>query len=195
MKRTLAWAAAVVVTAVAVLSLRVVLEGRAALAEGDRAMAEQRPVDAIAAWESAARWYLPFAPHVDEAYDRLRDFARGHRSIVAWRSVRSAARATRGLWQPHAEDLAEADAALVALAGTDPERAPMGGTDPAAYATWVREQLAHDPHPSTGSAALAILGILVWLVGIAVLIKRPSWRHAAISAGGLAAWALGVYTA
>ncbi len=193
MKRKLAWITAVVVAGLAALALRVVLEGRAALAEGDAAMAEQRAADAITAWEAAARWYLPSASHVDDAYDRLRELARTHHSAAAWRSIRSAARATRGLWQPHAEDLAEADAALLALATTDPERAPAGG-EPAKFTAWYGEQLARDPRPSSGSAALAIVGIAGWLVGMALVIRRPSWRHAAISAGGLAAWALGVYT-
>jgi hypothetical protein len=204
-KRRLAWIAAVLVAGLAALALRVVLEGRAALAEGDEAMAEQRAADAITAWEAAARWYLPFASHVDEAYDRLREVARTHKSAAAWRSIRAAARATRGLWQPHAEELAEADAALLALATADPDRAPVGG-DPPKFAAWFGEQLANDRRPSSGSAALAIAGIAAWLVGIALAIRgrslanpgpasSPSWRYAAISAGGLAAWALGVYTA
>ena len=193
MKRKLAWIAVVAVAGLAALALRVVVEGRAALAEGDEAMAEQRAADAITAWESAARWYLPFAPHVDEAYDRLREVARTRKSAAAWRSIRSAARATRGLGQPHAEDLAEADAALLALATVDPARAPAGG-DPAKFSAWFGEQLAKDARPGAGSAALAIAGIAAWLVGMVLAIRRPGWRHAAISAGGLAAWALGVYT-
>lgn len=198
MKQTIAWIAALLVAGLAALALRVVIEGRAALAQGDEAMAEQRAADAITAWESAARWYLPFAPHVDEAYDRLRELARTHHSAAAWRSIRAAARATRGLGQPHAEDLADADAALISLATADPDRAPIGG-EPAKFAAWFGEQLARDSRPSPGSAALAIAGIAAWLVGIALAIRRrgvpATWRSAAISAGGLAAWALGVYTA
>lgn len=194
-RRTALWVVTVLAAGLAALSLRVVLEGRAALAEGDAALAAERPADALLAWESAARWYLPGAPHVDEAYARLADFARRHRSAAAWRAVRGAARATRSLWQPHAAELAEADAALAALAAADPERAPAGGPDPAAVSAWHAAQLARDPRPSTGAAAIALLGIAAWLVGMALAIRRPTWRHAAISAGGLAAWALGLYTA
>ena len=71
MKKRLLWGAAVIVAALAALGLRVVLEGRAALVEGDAAIADKRPADAIAAWESAARWYLPGAPHVGEVRRRL----------------------------------------------------------------------------------------------------------------------------
>ncbi len=189
------WIVTVIVAALAALGLRVVLEGRAALAAGDAAAADNRPVDAIAEWEAAARWYLPAAPHVGEAYDRLRQFAETHHSTAAWRAIRSAARATRGLWQPHADDLAEADRQITSLAAGDPERAPAGGADRAKFAAWHAEQLARDPRPSPGAAALALLGIATWLAGMALLIRRPSRVHLAIAAGGLAAWALGLYSA
>ena len=189
------WIAAVVVAALAALGLRVVLEGRSALASGDAALADNRPVDAIAEWEAAARWYLPGAPHVGEAYERLRQFAQTHHSAAAWRAIRSAARATRHLWQPHAEDLADADREITALASADPERAPAGGPDRAKFAAWHAEQLARGTRPGTGSAVLAILGIACWLAGMALVIRRPSRVHLAISVGGLAAWALGLYTA
>ena len=113
--------AAVVLAATFALALRAVTAGRAALAEGDAALAARRPADAIAAWEAAARWYLPGAPHVDEAYARLVRLAAAgeeaggtnpRQALAAWRAVRSAARATRSLWTPHAADLAAADAAI-----------------------------------------------------------------------------------
>jgi len=194
MKKRLLWITAVIVAGLAALSLRVVIEGRGALSEGDAALADRRPVDAIAAWETSARWYLPGASHVGEAYDRLRQFARTHRSIAAWRAIRSAARATRGLWQPYADELAEADQQITALAAADLDRAPIGD-DAEKFAAWHAVQLAKDPRPSPGSAALAISGIAAWLAGMALLIRRPSRMHAAIAIGGLAAWALGVFTA
>ncbi len=189
------WIATIVVAGLASLGLRVVLEGRSALGRGDAALADNRPVDAIAEWEAAARWYLPGAPHVGEAYERLRRFAETHHSAAAWYAIRSAARATRGLWQPHAGDLADADREITALAAADPERAPAGGPDRAKFAAWHAEQLARDPRPSTGSAVLAVLGIATWLAGMALLIRRPSRLHLVIAAGGLAAWALGLYSA
>src|SRR5213076_3120816 len=91
-------ATAIVIAAIGACGVRVVVEGRRALAAGDAALAEGRVADAIAGWETAARWYLPFAPHVDEAYERLILLAdKDHRSaLAAWRAVRSAALATRG---------------------------------------------------------------------------------------------------
>ena len=50
MKKRLLWGAAVIVAALAALGLRVVLEGRAALAEGDAAIADKRPADNKKGW-------------------------------------------------------------------------------------------------------------------------------------------------
>jgi hypothetical protein len=195
MKRRLLWIAAVVLAGFGALGLRIVLEGRAALAEGDAALAAKRPVDALAAWESAARWYLPGAPHVGEAYDRMRGFAEQHKSVAGWRAIRSAARATRTLWQPHADDLALADRQISELGAIDPERAPAGDPNPGAFAAWHARVLAADPRPGTGSVALAIAGIVCWLAGMAGLLRRQTLKTAAIPLAGIALWALGLYTA
>jgi hypothetical protein len=186
--------AAIVVAGIAALVLRVVIEGKSALAKGDEAAAAGRFPDAIAAWETAARWYLPLAPHVDDAYDRLRDLAKSKKSIVAWRAIRTAALATRGPWQPHEADLAEANAAIAELAAADPERAPIGGTDPVAHAAYQTAGLTASTRPNLGSSFLAIAGIACWLAGMAALIRRPTWIRGVVAAGGVLAWALGLYT-
>jgi hypothetical protein len=198
--------AAIVLAGLAALGIRVVREGRSALAEGDDALEAKRPGDAIAAWETAARWYLPGAPHVDEAYDRLLDFARTHNSLTAWRAVRGAALATRSLWTPHEADLAEANAAIAQLSADDPDAARAGGTDRGLRVAWHAGQLASDPRPSRPATALAILGIISWLAGIAVLIRRGvdddnklvrrnALVGAAMAVGGVLAWAVGLYSA
>ncbi|HLL24925.1 MAG TPA: hypothetical protein VK427_22480, partial [Kofleriaceae bacterium] len=74
MKRALV-VVGIVIAALAALAVRVVVEGRDALADGDAALAAKRPLDAIAGWERAARWYLPLGPHVDDAYARLVELA------------------------------------------------------------------------------------------------------------------------
>ncbi|MEO8698659.1 MAG: hypothetical protein ABI867_01415 [Kofleriaceae bacterium] len=206
MKRRLAIIAAIVVAGLAALAVRVVIEGRNALADGDEAMAAKHPGDAISAWEAAARWYLPGAPHVDEAYDRLRDYARSTRSLTAWRAIRTAATATRSLWTPHADDLAEANAAIAAIAADDPDRAPAADPDRAKRLAWHQDRLAADARPGRFAAVLAIAGILLWLAGIAVLVRRggepspktgrhPALVGIAITVAGIVAWAVGLYSA
>ena len=203
---------AIVVATFGSLAIRVVVEGRTALAEGDEAMAAGRTDDAIAAWESAARWYLPLVPHVDEAYARLtglaardRDTSVGRR-LAAWRAVRSAALATRHLWTPHTGDLAAANAAIAELASRDPHGAAAGGSDPETRKRFHTEQLARDPRPGTEAVILAIVGLAAWIAGIGLLNRRgiddagrpnrrPALVGAALTLAGLAGWAVGLYNA
>ena len=207
MKRVLV-VIAIVVAALGTLAVRVVLEGRGALADGDAAMTAKRPLDAIAAWESAARWYLPLAPHVEEAYARLVELATSetrHR-IAAWRAVRRAATATRSVWQPHADDLAAANAALAKLSAEHPEGAPAAGPNVTERTAFHAARLAADRRPSTAAATLAILGILSWLAGIGVVVRRgldaagrlvrtPALAGIGLSLVGVVAWAAGLYNA
>lgn len=223
---------AIVAAALGAVAIRVVLEGRDALAEGDAAMTRGRPADAIRHFESAARWYLPLAPHVDEAYARLRALAgpngakqanAGERgptiSLLSWRAIRSAARATRSLWTPHSKDLAAADAAIARVSAQDPTAGHIGpielgragqpvGQEVSASEreAWHRARLSRDPRPSIGAAALAALGIVAWLAGAAALVRRGidasgGWvpRPAVVAGGaivlGLVCWALGLYNA
>jgi hypothetical protein len=205
--------AAVVLAGLGALSIRVVVEGRASLAAGDDAMARGKQAEAIRAFEASARWYLPLAPHVDDAYARLSAIARSEDrriALAAWRAIRSAARATRTLWTPHADDLAKADAAIAKLAAADPEGAPLGDPgvpeDLAAREAWQQARLSRDARPSVGAAALAGFGILLWVGGAVVLARRgvdtggSLVRRPALGAGvaivvGLVCWAAGLYNA
>nr|MDQ3370969.1 hypothetical protein [Myxococcota bacterium] len=71
---------------------------------------------------------------------------------------------------------------------------------------WHAARLREDRRPSTPAAALAVLGIVCWLAGIAVIVRRgidapgnvvrrPALIGAALIAGGLVAWAAGLYNA
>jgi len=57
--------------AIAVVAGRAAWQGHTALRDGDAAAARGDRDAAIAAWTRAARWYLPFAPHVAAARARL----------------------------------------------------------------------------------------------------------------------------
>ena len=216
---------AVVVAALAALAIRVVVEGRAALAFGDAASKEcyrtwdARPAHpppfdprpcfaAIDAYETAARWYLPLAPHVDDAYARLVELAKSDpkHALAAWRAVRSAALATRSVWTPHADDLAEANAMIVKLSAEHPEGAGAAGQNVAEKTAFYATRYAADPRPQTAMALLAIAGILSWLAGIGIvvrrgidaggaLVRRPAALGAALTVVGIVAWAVGLYNA
>jgi hypothetical protein len=197
--------AACVLAVFGALAIRVVVEGRAAVRAGDEAAAKGAPIAAIDHYETAARWYFPVAPHVDDAYGKLRALAASNdpaTSLAAWRAIRSAARATRSLWTPHADDLAAADAAIARLAAHDlaagqlgdeagpPPEHPRGSgsdaitgsgagagsaatpVDAADHEAWHRQRLAVDVRPSVGAGALAGFGILLWLGGVWALVRR-----------------------
>lgn len=199
MKRRILVAAAIVLAGLGALGVRVIRAGQSALADGDAAIADQRPRDAVAAWERAARWYFPAAPHVDEAYARLRTLAANNPTALApWYAIRRAAHATRSLWTPHADDLAAADAAIAKLASARQE-------DPSRLA-WHEAQLAAPTRPGLAPTVLAVLGIAAWLAGIGVTlrrgladdgtwVKRPALVGLGIAAAGIAGWAAGLYTA
>jgi hypothetical protein len=229
---------------------------------------------AIDAYETAARWYLPLAPHVGAAYTGMRLIAARTdpataqpgtadpaTAIAAWRGIRSAARTTRSLWTPHHADLALANAAIARLSAQDPaagktESAPAStsgpsesdntGASPAGSAAttgsagpagssatpgapgsaaahnaattgttpddeagreaWHQARLARDVRPSIGAAAMAGIGVLLWLVGVVVLVRRGldrmgAWvRRPAIGAGvaivlGVVLWFVGLANA
>lgn len=197
---------AVVVAGLGALALRVVIEGRGALAQGDAAAAHGDVREAIASWETSARWYLPGAPHVGTAYDRLVTLAAADppHALAAWRAVRSAAIATTSLWTPHAQDLAAANAAIAGLAADDPSGATALGPDRAARLAWHQTRLGRRARPDPALAVLAIAGIAGWLVGIGLLVqrgvddagrlvRRPARLAAALIVAGVVAWALGTY--
>jgi hypothetical protein len=193
MKRTIV-VLAIVLAAIGSCAVRVVVEGRSALAAGDAAATEGRIADAIASWEAAARWYLPAAPHVDAAYARLIALANAdHRhALAAWRSVRSAALATRGLWQPHADDLMAANAQIAELASRDPEGALSAGADAAARKAFHVERLGRSTGPAPGGVFLAVLGIAAWLTGIGVALRGPVKPGVAVAALGTIGWVIGL---
>lgn len=198
----------IVLAALGALAVRVVVEGKRALADGDAALSAQRPRDAIAHWETAARWYLPLAPHVDAAYARLAKLAQADpaNALAAWRAVRRAATATRSLWTPHAEDLATANAAIARLSAEHPEGAPAAGANVSERTAYFAARLGADPRPKAAAVTLAILGILSWLAGIGVVVRRgfdaaghvarrPAMVGAALSVAGIVGWAVGLYNA
>lgn len=181
----------IAIAIIAVLSLRVVIAGRNALGDGDDWMLRGKPELAIRSYEAAARWYVPFAPHVDAAYGKLRGLTGDTPTgLLAWRAIRTAARATRTLWQPHAADLADADAAIARLAAHDSEGSQ-------ATEAWHEARLSEDLRANRGAAALAGAGISILLAGAFLLVRRPKplLVPGVAIALGLVCWLVGLYNA
>ena len=200
--------AVIALAVIGVVSLRAVISGRDALGDGDDWMLRGKPAEAIRSYEAAARWYVPLAPHVDTAYAKLRALTAGPNALLAWRAIRSAARATRSLWQPHAADLADAEAAIARLEARDPEAGagalpggalpPNGGAESIAEReAWHHARLSEDVRAGRGAAGLAGLGIVILLIGAILLVRRPKpvlVPGVAIALGAVC-WLVGLYNA
>ncbi|MBL4635703.1 MAG: hypothetical protein JKY56_17715 [Kofleriaceae bacterium] len=196
-----------------VLSGRALWQGYSALEAGDTAMGEGNAEDAVRNWRRAARWYLPLAPHVEAAYDRLRK--RGQvaetegdtqTAIAAWTGIRSSVRATRSFYTPFPERLEEADKHISVLMaqwevqlGQSPEASPE-------RVQWHLKLLKIDHMPSTGWSIIALLGLALWIGGgfafalRAVdnndrLVPKAAAYSGASIAIGLLIWLTGLYLA
>jgi len=190
-KRSALACAAIVLAGLAAAAIRIVYEGRGALAEGESALGRGDKRGAIVAFEAAARWYLPGAPHVADAYAELRALTADPAvALPAWRAIRTAALACRWLVTPHGDDLAAANAAIAKLSAADPG-VGSGGTE-----AWHATRLERTSAPRPAAAALAVIGIALWIgAAIALARRRPARMPAVVMAIGVALWAVGLYNA
>jgi hypothetical protein len=205
--------AAVVLLVLGAASLRAVIAGEGEIAASTEALRAGDAREAIVRARRAAAWYVPGAPHVRVAYERLIALAvaaegLGDRDLAlfAWRAVRTAAIETRWIVTPHADDLQRANEAIARLAATAP-RPPGTRTEPAAKIE--REQLetlTRDEGPRAPWAAALVLGFAAWAVGSILIARRAvsatghvAWRRAvpglAIAAVGTALWLLALWRA
>jgi hypothetical protein len=160
-------AAALVLIALALVTVRVVWSSHSEWKAAEAATGEQRLVHL----GRAARLYAPGNPYSRRALDALADAGRAAStteagragSLVAWQEVRSSILATRSFYTPHPELLAEANGELARLmAASDDKGAPESRR------AWHAARLAQDEAPSVGWSVVAILGLLGW-IGAAVL--------------------------
>lgn len=193
----------------AVAATRAVWLGGRALAEGDAAAARGDRVGAIAAWRTAARWYVPGVGASGPALARLEKAALAAEeakdpatALVAWQALRTSIRSIEGLTSPFAGRLARADQRIAAILAAQPGPTAAGKTAEE-RAAWHRAVLAGAPRTSRAMLVLAALGLATWLVGGAVLVRRGlradnsfarghALRAAVLIAAGVALWLTGI---
>ena len=213
MKRRLITAGLVIAFCLGVVVTRAVWQGRGALADGDEAAEAGDREGAIRWWRRAARWYVPLAPHVGDAYDRLEAMAAAAEqegdlatALAAWQGVRGSILATRSFYTPHDERLDPANRHIASLMQRLEGDAADPGKGAAEREAWHYELLARDEAPSVGWTLVALLGFALWIGGGVLFALRGVSSEdrlvvrAATSAGllvlsGLFVWLLGLYNA
>jgi hypothetical protein len=143
--RSVAAAAGFFLLLFALVAYRVSERGALELAESDRAFDAGRLDLAVEHARRAAVAYVPGAPHVRLAFERLRAVARGAERTRdldlarrAWRAARAAAIESRHLWQPHAVELAALELELARLSPGTGLAAPSALSVPSASARVLR---------------------------------------------------------
>ncbi len=206
---TLLWLALVVVALAGIVSARALYSGEAEVAASTTALKAGDPHEATIRARRAAGWYVPGAPHVRVAYERLVALAeaaeRNRRidiALLAWRGVRSASLQTRWLITPFAREAARAEREIARLSSIEP-----GSALPDPQLT--REhfaKLAQRPGPSRlwaavlmGSFGLALVGLFLWTRAVAGAAGKLHWRKARgpalLSAAAALLWLLSVWRA
>jgi hypothetical protein len=206
--------ALVVLFALGVVVTRAFWDGRRALAAGDAAVARGDSAEAVTQWRRAARWYLPGAPHVADAYARLEAIAleadaHGDTRLAldAWRAVRSSVLATRSFYTPFPLKLTRANDRIADLmakqeVAQDPEKAQQQGE----IRSFHLGLLLRDEAPSVPWTLVALLGFAAWVGGgfwfarrgvtaEDKLDRKTAARAGLLILGGLLLWMLGLYRA
>ncbi len=213
MRRKLLIAATVVGVCLGVVVTRAVWEGRSALARGDAAQEAGNTTEAIVWWRRAARWYVPLAPHVGRAYDRLESLAKQAETkgdiptaLAAWRGVRGSILATRSFFVPHSSRLEPANRRIAALMARSEPSSVDPGKNEQQRADWHYALLARDEAPSVFWSIIAIFGFGLWVGGGVLmalrgvsredtLVARQAAIAGALVLSGLVIWLLGLYNA
>ena len=204
-----------------VVVTRAVWEGRGALADGDAAFERGDYREAVARWRRAARWYVPLAPHVTSAYQRLEDLAEQAEgrddidtALLAWRGVRGSILSTRSFYTPHSERLSPANRRIAALMARQEAADPSApgatstadGTVAVGSEAWHYALLERDDSPSVWWSIIALLGFAMWIAGALLfalrgvtaddrLVPRMAAYAGMLIVSGLLVWMTGLYLA
>lgn len=188
-----------------VVTARAVYGGESELAASNEALLRGDAREATTRARIAAQYYVPGAPHVAVAYQRLLALGReadtrrlDADAAFAFNAVRTACLSTRWIVVPHPEALDEANRALAAIEARAP-RPPAHADDPPAKLE--REMLAKLATPLESRVAIhatVTLAIVLMVAGAIIALRRADatgrlpWGRArlgaAIALAGVALW-------
>jgi hypothetical protein len=203
----------VVVTVIAVLTMRVVVAGELEIAESTRALVAGDPRGAASHARAAALWYAPGAPHVRVAYARLLALGRAAEehhdreiALYAYRAITDASASTRWIVVPHQGDARQAREAIARIESTAP-RPPATALEPAPVIERAQlDELSRETGPRVAWIVALAVAFAVWVGGLGFVLLRGfdgagrmlRGRAAvggAIAAVGLALWIVALYAA
>jgi hypothetical protein len=206
------WALCAAGLVVGAATLRVLASGEREVALSTAAL---RAGDAHRAAEHARRaagWYMPGAPHVRVAYERLLALGTaaeglGDRetALYAFRGARTASIETRWLLAPHEDDRQKADRAIARLEAAAP-RAPNLRTEPPATIERLSlAALARDEAPAPVWVVGLVAGALAWAAGAALVARwaaspgpralRRALPGLVVTGSGVGLWLLSIWLA
>jgi HAMP domain-containing protein len=208
--RMLVLALVLVLAALGTLSLRALIVGQNALEQAEQAFDRGDLRESVRQARRAAGSYVPFAPHVDAAYQRLIVIARGaeafgqrHVAAFAWNAVRAAAIEGSAVGVAPRPELEQANKSLARIASR--LDAPGASSDPKAerHLLTTLERPGRFSTPSMAALAAGLLLVLLGLcwVGLFGITSEGVFvtRRALVGFGfvivGAACWTLTVYQA
>ena len=173
--------------------VKVDARGRERYAVAENALLREDREEAAAAFEDAARSYLPGSPLVARALQRLEIMARAaelrgelETAVGLHEAIRRAVLSTRHVVQPHRARLAHAEAEIVRLRAAS-ARAEQLPVPP--------DLVARPRDPSPAGSLLLVLGLVLFVAGGVLLTtpraranplaRRLAWT---LAVGGLALW-------
>jgi hypothetical protein len=119
---------AIAAAVVAAMATHALVEGQRELSASGTLLAAGDMEQALVRARRSASWYVPGAPHVPLAYERMIGIARvsegrsdPRTALLAWQAVREAALSSRWLEVPHQQQLGEANAAIARLQARRPQ--------------------------------------------------------------------------
>jgi hypothetical protein len=159
---------------VAAPAARVVVEGSREERASETALAAGDMAGATVHARRAAMAYVPFAPHVGRAYQRLRTIAldaetRGNpdAALFAWRAVRSASIGSSWLLPAAARERRAADTAIARLSAmTLAASLPAHRAIPPDTARRYAQMLATDAVPARGRIAVLLGGLAALVAAV-----------------------------
>lgn len=166
-----------IAVALAVVTVRLLVDARSALRSGIAADQRGDMPEAIRHYLDAGRLYVPGSPFTGQAVDRLDAIAIASITKGDYRTARSALEAeraallgTRSFYTPYAARLPDIERRLSRLLAAGEERAAPGTFEE--RSKWHADRLAERTQPKTSLVLLALLGLGVWVTSAVVFFRR-----------------------